>query len=369
MKFLGNGLHGRSPDVVRRLNANGVVSYEEVTSWFDYPAITYSRDHKAADPVTKEISHEGRIRIEMDKLIKEARKKGILYSHKTNNDTWIIRYVRLGCSRNWQFDDALLKPDRETGLLPEGRELLEQILAQNRTTLRDCSRVVRLAYAGLLSREHSSEAYAWEYASRVLYAHRPMFIEIREALEKVRPWFDAAEAINTEIKREWNPAKMYKLIQGGILTQSKNGLWTFRDDRGAQVAVADINPAKLELLRNCKPREAAIVDAGLNLYYLFDKLMKKISNEELDEALERANERLSDDEFIDSDELLAANAMVRTMLSGELERISAMLADPESGCESREAFARNLAQRGITKEELPDEILDFYKRIRWWEEL
>ena len=368
-QICGNGLHGRSPDVVRRLNANGVVSYEEVTSWFDYPAITYSRDHKAADPVTKKISHEGQVRIEMDKLIKEARKKGILYSHKTNNDTWIIRYVRLGCSRNWQFDDALLKPDRETGLLPEGRELLEQILAQNRTTLRDCSRVVRLAYAGLLSREHSSEAYAWEYASRVLYAHRPMFIEIREALEKVRPWFDAAEAINTEIKREWNPAKMYKLIQGGILTQIKKDLWVVRDDRGAQVAVANINPAKLELLRNCKPREAAIVDAGLNLYYLFDKLMKEISNEELDEALERANERLSDDEFIDSDELLAANAMVRTMLSGELERISAMLADPESGCESREAFARNLAQRGITKEELPDEILDFYKRIRWWEEL
>ena len=370
MKFLGIVLHGRSPDVVRRLDANGAVTYEEVTSWFDYPAITYSRDHKAADPVTKEISHEGRIRIEMDKLIKEARKKGILYSHKTNNNnTWIIRYVRLGCSRNWQFDDALLKLDRETGLLPEGRELLEQILAQNRTTLRDCSRVVRLAYAGLLSREHSSEAYAWEYASRVLYAHRPMFIEIREALEKVRPWFDAAEAINTEIKKAWNPAKMYKLIQGGILTQSKNGLWTFRDDRGAQVAVANMNPAKLEVLRDSKPKEIAIVDAGLNLYYLFDKLMKKISNEELDEALERANERLSDDGFIASDELLAVNAMVRTMLSGELERISAMLADPESGCESREAFARNLAQRGITKEELPDEILDFYKRIRWWEEL
>ena len=37
-----NGLHGMSPDVKKTVDDNGNVRYEERTSWFDYPAISYS---------------------------------------------------------------------------------------------------------------------------------------------------------------------------------------------------------------------------------------------------------------------------------------------------------------------------------------
>ena len=366
---LGNGFHGRSPDLVKTADNLGTTVYSEVTSWFDYPAITYNHDPKARDASSGEICHEGQVRIEMDKIIKEARKKGILYSHRTNNNTWVIKRVHLDKSIDWNFEDELLMPDEDTGLLPEGKDLLNEIVVQNRKKIADVSKVVKLAYAGLLSKEHSSEEYAWEYASRVLYVHRPMFIDIRNTLEKVRPWFELVDRINAEIKKAWNPAKMYKLIQGGILAQSKNGLWTFRDDRGAQVAVANMNPAKLEVLRDSKPKEIAIVDAGLNLYYLFDKLMKKITNEELDEALERANESLNDDDYTESDEFLAANKQARTMLAAELETVKGMGADLDDFNKPKSKFVSGLKEAGITGREHPVEIAKFYNKIQLWKVL
>ena len=365
----GNGLHGRSPDLIKTADNLGTAVYNEVTDWFDYPAITYNRDPKARDAVSGEICHEGEVRIEMDKIIKEARKKGILYSHKTNSNTWVIKRVHLDKSIKWDFEDELLMPNEDTGLLPEGKDLLNEIVVQNRKKIADVSKVVKLAYAGLLSKEHSSEEYAWKYASRVLYVHRPMFIDIRNTLEKVLPWFELVDRINAEIKKAWNPAKMYKLIQGGILTQSKNGLWTFRDDRGAQVAVANMNPAKLEILRDSRPKEIAIVDAGLNLYYLFDKLMQKITNEELDEALERANESLNDDDYTESDEFRAANKQARTMLAAELETVKGMGADLDDFSKPKSKFVSGLKEAGITGKEHPVEIAKFYNKIQLWKVL
>lgn len=365
----GNGLHGRSPDLVETADNLGTAVYSEVTSWFDYPAITYNHNPKARDASSGEICHEGQVRIEMDKIIKEARKKGILYSHKTNNNTWVIKRVHLDKSIDWNFEDELLMPDEDTGLLPEGKELLNEIVVQNRKKIADVSKVVKLAYAGLLSKEHSSEEYAWEYASRVLYVHRPMFIDIRNTLEKVRPWFELVNRINSNIKKAWNPAKMYKLIQAGILAQSKNGLWAFRDERGAQVAIANMNPAKLEILRDSKPKEAAIVDAGLTLYYLFDKLMKKITDEELDEALERATECLNDDEYSESDEFLTANKLARTTLNAELETVKALGADLEDFNKPKSKFVNNLKEAGLTGKEQPVEIAKFYNKIQLWKVL
>lgn len=367
-KNQGHGLHGRSPDLVKSSDDRGTAIYDQNTSWFDYPSITYKRDPKSRDAATGEICHEGQVRLAMDKVIREARRKGILYSHKTNTG-WVIKRVHLDRSIDWSFDDELLMPDEDTGLMPEGEALLKEIIMQNRKKVSDFSKVVKLAYAGLLSKEHTSEEWAWEYANRVLYVHRKMFIEIRETLEMTRPWFESVDSINAVAKRALNPAKMYRLIQAGILSQSKNGMWVFRDERGAQVAIANLNPAKLEILRDSKPKEAAIVDAGLTLFYLFDKLMKRISVEELDEGLVRATEVLNDDEYLESDEFLAANKMARTMLSAEVESVKALGGDLEDYNRPKAKFVNNLKDAGISGKDQPAEIGKFYNKIQLWKTL
>ena len=68
--------------------------------------------------------------------------------------------------------------------------------------------MVRLDYAGLLSKEHSDEKWAWEYASRVLYAHRKMFIEIRETLELTRRWYEAVAQTNRSSAENLHPTEM-----------------------------------------------------------------------------------------------------------------------------------------------------------------
>lgn len=364
----GNGLHGRSPDLAINIDERGIPVYRERTSWFDYPAITYSPDHKAPDPVTGLISHEGQVRLEMDKVIMEARKKGIFYSRKTGNG-WVIMRVWLDGSIDWSFDDALLMPEEETGLLPEGRDLLSAIIRQNRRELADVSRVVKLDFAGLMSREHPTEEQAWAYASRVLYAHRPMFIEIRNTLELTRPWYDSVYAFNFHIKKSWSPARMYRLIQAGILTQGENGLWVFRDEHGDQLAIANMNPIRLEILRVARPSEAAIVDAGLTLYHLFGKLMQCISDEELNEALDRALEILDDEDYCFGDEFMNINRLLSTALETELDIINSLGGDPGDPDHPGPEFIRNLAERGINQENQPGEILIFYNRIQLWHAL
>lgn len=360
----GHGLHGRSPDLVKTADARGTAVYDQNTTWFDYPAITYAHNPKARDAVTGEISHEGRVRLEMDKVIAEARKKGILYSQKTTAG-WIIKRVHLDRTRDWNFDETLLDGS-DTGMLPEGKDLLDAIIEQNEGKLIDFSKTVKLAFAGLLSKAHTDEKWAWEYASRVLYVHRPMFIEIRDTLELTKPWYAAVDAIVGDSKKDLYPAKMYKLIQAGILSQGENGMWVFQGAR-AKKNVANLSASGLRILRSARPKEAAVVDAGLSLYYVFTKLMSSIKPEDLDEAMVRAAERMCDDDYAFSDEFATVNETLTGTLETEIAAIAEMGADLEDFTNIKDKFRRNMTAKRITGDDQLADILKFYNKIQLWE--
>ena len=97
--------------------------------------------------------------------------------------------------------------------------------------------------------------------------------------------------------------------------------------------------------------------------------MKRITKEELDEALERANENLNDDDYTESDEFLAANKQARTMLAAELETVKGMGADLEDFSKPKSKFVSGLKEAGIAGKEHPVEIAKFYNKIQLWKVL
>lgn len=193
-------LHGYSPDVCRTPGPGHAWTYTQITPWRDYPSIVYRPNPKEPDPNTGLVCHEGQVRMAMDQVIDEARRKGILYAAQEPDGQFGIKRVHLERGTDWQFDPDALQPDPETGLFPEGTELLEQVALLHRRSWREITRIVGLGHSGLLSRRHPTEELAWEYARRALYANRPMFIEIRRTLELTAPWYQAVAEYNSGIR-------------------------------------------------------------------------------------------------------------------------------------------------------------------------
>lgn len=367
IKEAGNGLHGRSPDLKVEYDNRGTPVYSERTGWYDYPSVTFDANPKAKSKDGKR-SHEGDVRVEMDKVIKEARKKGILYQVETK-DGYIVKCVHLDDSEEWRFDVDRLDEDEDTGLLPEGQELLkaviEKVNKKNGKKLSDVSRMVRLAFGGLLNKPHKTPEKAWEYAARTLYVHRPMYNDIRDTLERTAEWFAEVDKINITLKAKLNPARMYRLIQAGILRQGKPGNWELVDADGDTVKIANISESRLEILRDSKPGEAALVDTGFVLYYVFTKLMKEIGNEELNEAVNRAMELLEDEDYMDND-FPANNKRAKTMLAEELAKLEEMGADLSDVSKPGRAFVAALRDSEITTKNAATEIPMFYKTMKLW---
>lgn len=360
----GNALHGRSPDLKSEYNERGTTVYSERTGWYDYPSVTFDADPKRRSKEGKR-THEGEVRVEMDKVIKEARKKGILFLDQVK-DGYIVKCIHLDKSVEWKFDVNRLDEDEETGLLPEGKELLDTVIRKlNKVQLSDVTRTVRLAFGGLLEKAHTTPEYAWECASRVLYVHRSMFNDIRDTLDRTAEWFAEVDKYNEVLKRRLNPARMYRLIQAGILRQTKNKLWVYTDAEGDDYNVVNLSESRMEMLRDNKPGEAALVDTGLTLFYLFDKLMKVVSQEELYDAVERALALLDDEDYQENG-FAEANKLAKTMLAEELEKINELGADLTNVNKPKRAFIDALSEHEIVGKNLGVEIPTFYKTIKLW---
>lgn len=361
-----NGLHGRSPDLKSHMDDEGNIHYSENTPWKKYPAITYSKDHKERNAVTGKISAEGEVRLEMDKVIAEAKRKGILFAQQNTDGQYYICRIHLDRSTEWQFDEDLLMPNSK-GLYPEGKALLEYVVRQSRKKLDGVTRVVRLAYAGLLSTTHKDEKKAWEYAYRTLYAHRKMFCEIRDTLELTKGWYEIVEQMNEEAKRELDPAKMYRLMQARVLYQAEGGMWIYEDESGNEVPVVNMNPAVLKKLKVKSPRDAAVVDTGLVLYYIYRKLMDKLTVEELNSALDRAQSIM--EEYRDEELLDAAVDQAETMLNAEIEILTGMGIDLEEYDRLTSKVYKAMENNKIKNKEQVDEICKFYNKIQLWDSL
>jgi hypothetical protein len=356
-------LHGRSPDLMRYEDEEGVEHFREMTSWYDYPAITFRRDPTREDPKTGKCCHEGEVRLEIDKLLNRARKLGVLYSQQDSNHKWQFFRVSFGRTRDWQLELERLYPDWATGLLPTGKDLVAQIAAQNGRSIHDLSRSVFLRQGGLLETPRCSEELAWTYAKRVLYAHRPMLIEIREAVELMEKWSAAVEAFNTGIECQWVPAKLIRIMQSRLIYRDDMGAWR-NADTGSILMMPPI------WLRAQNPEEAVLIAKGLELFALHRILSsrgEKVYHHLIDDLLPKAqqvvmaaqNPVLLQNTFDQIQEMLARERAV-------LEDYGADLSDPERV--PAPGFVAAMEEMGIPEEILP-EMCQFYHYANLWDRL
>lgn len=366
IRQLNNGLHGKSPDVRRIKSRDSLIEYTENTSWYDYPAITYRENPQAKDE-NGNICHEGQVRNKMDKVIDDAIKMGLLYCEERNGRYYVVR-VRMDDSVDWDFDDSLLRVDPKTELYPMGIDLIKTVAKQNRVKMEDITRTVTLANAGLMTEGHVDEEWAWKYARRVLYAHRPMFNQIRDTIDRVRPWHEAVEELNKGLMDKYKPAKMVRMMMAKVFYPDDDQIWTLLDADGMETPVVNMSDSQLNRLTRRDPMGAAVVNAGFSLYYIYTKLASKVDDKELDAALTYAKEVL--DEYRDEETLDEAFDMTDKMMKEQTKLLVSMGADldnPEK--KPLKAFVNKMAAVEIEDEEQIMALCDFYSKLKFWKKV
>lgn len=358
-------LHGLSPDVTGVTVPGEGTTYTEGLSWTDYPPITvFDGNPRLPDPITGEITREGKFLIELDKMIARARDLGVLYSEKTPMG-WIVKRVHCNKSTQWRFDVTECNQDPATGLLPLGKELAEAVASQNSKTLDQMSRTVALNMGGILDKPHISEEKAWEFAAVTLRAHVPMYIEVRETLKKFEVWAEAIEKFNGTIIAQLLPAKMIWLVKGRILRRNEDGTWVYVQADGKTKNVAVLTETMKKFLA---PKDKFLVENGLLGYYLYSKLSVILPDlKAFDAAFNRAKTAMENmasegeiDELTAGDELAALFLAERETLAEKGARLDGSEGEPRS------AFVK--AFPAIDKEKLQDIDL-FYYRTGMWEVL
>ena len=359
-----NLLHGRSPDIRHDASANGTVFYTDNSNWFDYPSICPEEDPTKMR--AGGIPHEGKVRLEIDELLEKAKKLGVLYSEQING-SW--RYSRIHFDRflNWNFDVFGLTPVDEMGHLPTGIALAEAVAKMNRYKLQDLSSAVKLDAGGLMETPRSSEEWAWTYAKRTLYAHRPMLKEIRETVELMEKWNAVVTEVNIDIDRVLLPAKLIRIMQSHLIYRDDNGVWKNEE---AGTILANLSSMMLSRLRFQNPKEAALIDKGFELFALHRILSSRGEKEYhqlIDELLPKAQQVIL--AFEDPDLLQDTFEQIDKKLTQErtlLETQGADLSNPESKPTTK--FVKAMTELGIQTELLPD-MCKFYHYANMWGQL
>ena len=345
------GLHGLSPDLVRATSHESGITYTERIGWGKYPAITLQTgDPRQKDPTTGEISHEGQRRLEMDKIIEEARELGVLYSQQTDHG-WVIRRVNCHKSITWdRFDLFSCQPDPKTGFLPMGKKLAETVALLHGTTLDAISADVRLIHGGVLETPRSTEELAWKYATRTLYAHMPMYIEVRDTLENhFRPWGRQILAFNATLIQRLRPAKMVIMMKARRLYRKPDGAWVLRLKGGAERNLAALTDAMMPFLL---PKDKRLVTGGMLAYYLYGKLEAALPGKEFDDfyqfSLDCHQELIS---TMDT-EALTLGAETAALVAAEAEALVSKGARLGENTEVSERFLQEMRPLGLEEPEL-----------------
>lgn len=355
-------LHGLSPDLTVTTVLGEGTTYTENIPWTDYPPITVpAADPRLPDPTSGEISREGKIRLELDKLIERAKELGVLYAENTGNG-WVVKRVHCNKATQWRFDTTECNQDPATGLLPLGKDLAEAVASQNGKTLEQMSRKVTLSMGGIMDKPHVTEKLAWEYAARTLRSHVPMHIEVRETVKKFEEWAKDIEKFNEEIIKQLLPAKMVWLVKGRVLRKNPDGTWVYIKPDGKPQNVAVLTATMMRFL---PPRDKYMVENGLLGYYLFGKLKNILPDQKAwNEAFKRSQDNIQDlasqgaiEELTAAEELAAAILAEIETLREKGARLDGMENEPTI------AFTKNLP---MVKDALKD-IDMFYYRLGMWE--
>lgn len=348
-----NGLHGRSPDLAKVMDAQGTVHYEEKTSWYDYPSIVYRKDYSAVDNDGHYIYHEGLVRARIDKLLEEAKTLGVLYSQQDSNGEWYINRVFCFNPSSWHFDETLVPADPVTGKMPVGLNFVKAVLAQNNKTLDEVSKTVELLDGGLMNKHHSTEAWAWNYAKRVLYSHRPMLAEIRETLKLFREWSANIMKYNEDLEKQMNAAKMIRIMQANVFNNDGAGFWKLDG-----TVIANLSTSGLKILSMKSPRDANLVKEGFVLYFLY----KKLNGIDLTRTLKKAHTAIDN---WDGNNGPITNSMEQTdkMLTDETAKLEEL--DGVPGGEVTQTFRDRLAALRIDPKEA-EGMQAFYANAQLW---
>ena len=350
-----NGLHGRSPDLTKVMDAQGNVHYEEKSTWYDYPSIVYRDDYSSVDNLGQYLYHEGEVRAKIDQLLEEAKKLGVLYSVQDNDGAWYVNRVFCFNPASWRFDETLVTADPVTGRMPMGLGLVKAVLDQNGKKLGQVSKTVELLDGGLMNKHHSTEEWAWYYAKRVLYAHRPMLAEVRETVTLFRAWAVDIEKYNEDVEKQMNAAKMIRIMQGNVMKTDASGLWKLDG-----TAVANLSDSGLKMLSMKSPREANLVKGGFTLYFLY----KKLNGIDLTRALNKAKAAI--DSWEGDGPLAESMEKADKMLTEETARLEDL--DGIPGGEVTQTFQDRLKELRIDSKEA-EAMLAFYANAQHWDQV
>ncbi len=350
---INNGLHSMSPDVRVFTDELGCVRYEEKTPWANYPGLVRHQNPMAPDPVTGRICRDGRIMKTVMQMVDAARKAGVLYEETPCGET-VIHQVYLDNSINWRFDPDQLEPDPETGLLPEGTELLKQICAQNHKTLSNVTQALHFELYRDPTLVHPEDE--WTLICRMLWYDQPLLAQIRDTLERLKPWYE--DIFPPEPAPHLSPNLMFMMMSTDLLHTDDHGRWVLEQPDGSNRIIADLSPKRLKLICYKCPREGALVEGGMVLFYLYQKLGEQLEQD--DWALVHAqitailNGRRdeTDDTFVHA----------KSLIKQELAVLEELGFDPNRDYPNRK-FVTNLAELGITSRHLPEELWGFYRRL------
>ena len=357
---VNNLLHGRTPDIREEKTANGSVYYVDNSNWFDYPSICPEED--PTKPRAGGIPHEGEVRLEIDKLLKKARDLGVIYCEAVNGG---YQYSRIHFDRflDWRFDVFALTPVDQMGHLPTGKALAEAIANMNRYEFRDLTRPVMLACGGLMETPRSTEEWAWTYAKRILYAHRPMLKEIRETVGLMEKWNAVADEINRKIDRKLLPAKLIRIMQSHLIYRDNNGVWKNEDNNDA--ILLNLSPMMIEELQFTNPAEAALITSGFELF-AFHRILNARGEAEYHKLLEDLLPKAKTEIAHNGTALLPIFRQVSSILNQQctlLESYGADLNDPTSKPAAK--LVDKMAEFGIQADVVP-EICQFYCYAKKW---
>ena len=337
------------------MDAQGNVHYEEKSTWYDYPSIVYREDYSGVDNLGQYLYHEGEVRAKIDQLLEEAKKLGVLYSVQDSNGDWYVNRVFCFNPASWHFDETLLSADSTTNRMPMGLDLVKAVLEQNGKKLGEVSKTVELLNGGLMNKHHSTEEWAWYYAKRVLYAHRPMLAEVRETVTMFRAWAVDIEKYNEDVEKQMNAAKMIRIMQGNVMKTDASGLWKLDG-----TAVANLSDSGLKMLSMKSPREANLVKGGFTLYFLY----KKLNGIDLTRALNKAKAAI--DSWEGDGPLAESMEKADKMLTEETARLEDL--DGIPGGEVTQAFQDRLKELRIDSKEA-EAMLAFYANAQHWDQV
>ncbi len=362
LDIAGNGLHGKSPDVKKGQDAQGMVDYVEGTGWDEYPAITYQENPQTPDS-NGFISREGQVRNKLDKIIDEAKAMGLLYCQADASGKYLVYRVRLDNSRAWNFNPMLLRADPKTKLLPSGAEMLNAVATQNGVSMQSITAPVILAGSGLMTSPHDTEDNAWKYAKRVLYAHRPMLNQIRDTLAKVRPWHEKIQEMNKAVLAKMKPAKMLRIMMSGRLYADEGQMWCLIDENEMELPVANLSKEAMEYMEFLDPRGFRVLSNGFTLFYVYQELLKQVDGERLDACLDKAKATINAKK--DPQALIAASKLAVSLMDKEralLTEFGANLEDPSAPF--TQAFKKKMD--GLDLGQDAEALVDFYARLPLW---